>query len=210
MRILSIDVGTKNCAFYIEDFSENEFSKIEKTKKVTTKKTTKKKKVVTEVTAEPLSTNDALYKIGTCVYWNVINFEDNGDIFVSIVKFLDSHHKIWDECNGIIIEKQLKINYSAQIIQHFLFSYFRITYGPFKYISDISATRKTQVLGAPKKLDKKDRKKWAVVEARKLLTLRGDKEGLRILDTPKADDLADSCLQLKAFQKLVFVDGILP
>lgn len=189
MRILSIDIGTKNCAFYIEEFDEN---CIEKSRSI-----------------------DELYKIGKRCYWNVANFEKElnlgVEIFVPIIQFLDKNRKHWDTCNGIIIEKQLQLNFNAQVVQHFIFSYFKNLYGPFKYISDISATRKTQVLNAPKKMNKKERKKWAVCEAKRLFSLRNDSEGLKILtDTVKADDLADCCLQLKAFQKLVFIDGGMP
>ena len=118
MRILSIDVGVKNCAFYIEEFDER------------------------KLTAENF------YTAGTRKYWKLVNFQ-GGDVFVKMTAFLDSNRRHFDACNGIIIEKQLKVNYSAQIVQHFLTSYFRVLYGPFKYISDISATRKTQVLHAP-------------------------------------------------------------
>lgn len=195
MRILSIDPGIKNCAFYIEEFDEEGLTKIKKLKN-----------------GQPQL--DHLYKTGKRVYWKVVDFEKELkagiEVFVPIIKFLDDNRGQWDKCNGIIIEKQLKINYNAQVVQHFIFSYFKNLYGPFKYISDISATRKTQVLGAPKKMDKKERKKWAVQEATKLFTLRDDFEGLKILHTAKGDDLADACLQLKAFQRLVFVDGTLP
>jgi hypothetical protein len=194
MRILSIDIGTKNCAFYIEEFSETELTKI------------KKLKAGQQI--------EQLYKTGKRVYWKVVDFEKDlksgVEVFVPIIKFLDDNRGVWDLCNGIIIEKQLRINYNAQVVQHFIFSYFKNLYGPFKYISDISATRKTQTLGAPKKMEKKDRKKWAVTEVTRLMALRDDFDGLKILHTAKADDLADACLQLKAFQKLVFIEGTLP
>lgn len=204
MRLLSIDIGTKNCAFYIEEFNEAEILKLGRgTRGVRGVKGAKEEDIL-----------EKLYKIGTRIYWKVVNFEKdlkNGvEIFVPIIKFLDSNLELWDSCNGIILEKQMRINYSAQVVQHFIFSYFKNLYGPFKYISDISATRKTQALQAPKKMEKKERKKWAVTETTRLLSLREDFDGLKILHLSKADDLADSCLQLKAFQKLVFIEGVIP
>lgn len=190
--MLSIDIGTCNMAFYIEEFDEMSLhSRMEKDEKI-----------------------KQLYRLGKRVYWKVVNFEKQTkpgvEIFVPIIKFLDDNRKIWDNCNGIILEKQMRINYNAQVMQYFIFSYFKNLYGPFKYISDISATRKTQVLNAPKKMNKKERKKWAVDETHRAFDLRNDLEGLKILHASKADDLADSFLQLKAFQKLVFIDGISP
>lgn len=191
MKLLSIDIGTKNCAFYIEEFDENLLNKT--------------------------TTLEELYQIGNRVYLKVVNFEhdlsckDNkGDIFTAIISYLDSNLYLWDRCNGIIIERQMKLNYNAQIIQHFIFAYFKIKYGNFKYIADISATRKTQCLNAPKKLNKPERKKWAVKEANKIFEYRNDFEGIGLLSVSKADDLADSILQLKAFQKCLFIDKIVP
>lgn len=194
MRLLSIDIGTKNCAFYIEEFNEKDIIKL---KRGTT-----------------ASLIENLYKIGKRVFWKVVNFEkelrNGSEIFVPMIQFLDSNMKLWDSCNGIILEKQMRINYSAQVVQHFIFSYFKNLYGSFKYISDISATRKTQTLDAPRKMEKKERKKWAVIETTRLLSLRDDFDGLHLLHLSKADDLADACLQLKAFQKLVFIDKVVP
>lgn len=196
MRILSIDIGTKNCAFYIEEFDEEKICRLRMSR------------------ASRRDPIEELYKIGKRVYWKVINFEKDlrkgVELFVPMVKYLDEHCWLWDTCNGIILEKQLRINYSACVVQHFIFSYFKTLYGPFKHISDISATRKTQVLNAPSKMEKKERKKWAVRETTRILTLREDFEGIKLLHHAKADDLADACLQLKAFQKLVFIDGIIP
>lgn len=192
MRMLSIDIGTCNMAFYIEEFDDMSFISGD----------------------EKLDKLEQLYKAGKRIYWKVVNFEKDirsgSEIFVPIIRFLDNNREMWDKCNGIILEKQMKINYNAQVLQYFIFAYFKNLYGPFKYISDISATRKTQVLGAPKKMNKKERKKWAVDEAHRAFLLRNDLEGIKILHTAKGDDLADSFLQLKAFQKLVFMDKILP
>ncbi len=94
MRLLSIDIGTKNCAFYIEDFNEKDIIKL---KRGTT------------------SLIENLYKIGKRVFWKVVNFEkelrNGSEIFVPMIQFLDSNMKLWDSCNGIILEKQMPIIY---------------------------------------------------------------------------------------------------
>lgn len=174
MRVLSIDVGIRNCAFYIEEFDPRKF------------------------------TAENLYLIGKRILWRKMDFAGD-DVFVNIVLYLDSIRTQTDACSAIIIERQHKRNYNAQVVQHFIFAYYKNLYGPFKHISDISATRKTQVLGAPKKMDKPARKNWAISEARKICNLRKDAEGSAILQKGKADDLADTLVQLKAWQKLVYV-----
>jgi len=181
MRILSIDIGTKNSSFYIESFDESKITK------------------------------QNFEKQGDREYWKLVDFTTPADdLFLNMFTFLDENRKIWDRCNGIIIEKQHKLNYRAQVLEHCIFGYFRNLYGPFKYISNISATRKTQILDAPKKMDKPKRKKWAIAEAHRILNERNDIDGLQILYKTKSDDLADSMLQLKAFQKLIFVMGQVP
>jgi hypothetical protein len=59
-------------------------------------------------------------------------------------------------------------------------------------------------------MTKKQRKDWAVLKTHTILDSREDMEGLKILYQGKGDDLADACVQLKAFQKLVFIDGKQP
>lgn len=195
MRVCSIDVGTRNCAFYIEEFNEKEIQALQKIK-------------------DPVEQKKYLYQIGKVLFWEVIDFEKEIGteeyIFRPIISFLDKNVQLFGKCNGIIIEKQMKINYNAQIIQNFLLSYFKIEFGSFKYIADISATRKTQTLNAPKKLNKRERKQWAIQEALEVCKLRGDTEGYIRLKSKKADDLADSCLQLKAFQKMIFIHNLIP
>jgi hypothetical protein len=180
MKLLSIDIGTRNCAFYIEEFDEK------------------------------LLTLSNLFSQGKWTYWKVIDFSlPTDDIWINIIMYLDSHRHQWDLCNGIILEKQHKLNFKAQVVEHFIFSYYKNLYGPFKYIVNISATRKTQIFEAPK-MNKKDRKKWAIEQAREICRQRGDNEGHILLSVTKRDDLADACLQLKAFQKMVFIQKKAP
>ena len=58
-----------------------------------------------------------------------------------------------------------------------------------------------------KSIDKPARKKWSVVKAKEILKDRGEEEVLEKIKTvKKADDLADTLLQLMSFKYLCFVD----
>ncbi len=167
LQVCSIDVGTRNCAFYIEEFSPT----------------------------------TSLFT-GKRIFWEVVDFDGHGERYTQLFSFLISHFSFWIKCSAIIIERQLNINPSAQLIQGCLFGFFKYYFGPFKYIDLFSAANKTRLLDAPKMPKKSDRKKWAVNKAFAICADQNDFEGCKKLSSGKRDDLADSFLQLKAFRKL--------
>ena len=93
-------------------------------------------------------------------------------VFLNLTNVLDEYKDYWDKCSYIMIEQQMsfgrKHNTMAIKIAQHTYSYFIFKYGPFKFLHEIPSYFKTQVLGAEKGLDKPGRKKWAVVEARKI------------------------------------------
>lgn len=183
-RILSIDVGMKNCAFYVEDFFETEFEK-EKNP----------------------------YKVGTVVLWELVDFTcgENAlklsfdNLFDRMTQYLDLKTELWDTLSGIVIERQLGKNNKAQRIEQYLYTYFKIRYASFKYMTRIPPSKKTKIFGVHFK-EKKDRKIWASKQALEICIARKDKKNWNFLcsNVDKLDDLADACLQLKAWQKEVF------
>jgi hypothetical protein len=80
-------------------------------------------------------------------------------------------------------------------------------YSTFKTTIEFPAYHKTQVLGARKKMSKKERKEWAVDKAIDILSNRDDNESLEKLSSKKKkDDYSDTIVQLQAFKYLLYVD----
>lgn len=131
------------------------------------------------------------------------NNEAERQLFIDISDWLEVQSDIWDRCDIILIEQQLKCNKMAPRIQQHVQSWFYLKYRDRKIVEAFSSTHKTQVLKAPKKMTKPERKKWAVEKARQILTQRGDSLGLQTLsETKKADDLGDTLLMIQAWKIL--------
>lgn len=111
------------------------------------------------------------------------------------------------------IERQMAINYKAtRIFQHVL-SFFMIHAPYFKnycMIVDINPQLKGNILGAPRKLTYNELKTWSIDKAIEILRQRGDSISITILQThrgktkTKADDLADTVVQMEAWIRLVY------
>lgn len=132
-------------------------------------------------------------------------------VFLNMNQCLDSHKEVWDTCTSFIIEQQMSFGAQRNIMalklgQH-CYSYFTFQYASFKTTLEFPAYHKTRVLGAPKKLSKPERKRWAVEKAMQVLADRDDLKTMSLMASrSKADDMADNVLMLQAFKYLVFVD----
>ncbi len=127
-----------------------------------------------------------------------IDTDDKGthvgnDTLCALTDVLDRYTSLWDECNVILIEKQMGFGkqhntLGLRIAQHCL-SYFLIRYYKFKEIVEYPAYNKTQILGAPKGLSKPERKKWAIMKAREIMR---SPEALEKWESfKKKDDVSD-------------------
>ena len=128
-----------------------------------------------------------------------------------MISALDSYKEYFDKCSIIVIEQQMSFksaqNTMALKLGQHCFSYFLMRYGEEKEIIEFPAYYKTQILGAPKKMTKPQRKKWATEKAIDILMERGDMETLdEITSKKKKDDLADVLIQLQSFKFLRYVD----
>jgi hypothetical protein len=117
--------------------------------------------------------------------------------------FLRKYEKFYDDCHFIIIERQLPQNYKTTRIAQHTITYFclRIRDTPLlAAIVEVDPKLKGKILGAPKGINDKQLKTWAVEKARELLTIRGDTFSLGVLDCfrNKQDDLSDTVCQIEA------------
>lgn len=218
MKVASFDIGKRNFSFYVEEFDEKEFVNLKVDR-------LKKNRYFVNGRARPLTKKalECICKNGKCIeHINTDLAEKTGvkldEIFHRMYEFLRQYDYLWNECDYILIEKQmqfgLKTNVMASKLGQHCYSYFVFRYGRTKKIIEFPAYHKTQVLGAPKILKgqkwiamtKPQRKNWTVREAIRILKLRGDSSVLtKMTEAAKKDDLADTLTQLQSFKFLRFV-----
>lgn len=230
MRGLSIDVGTKNLAIYVEEFNHEEIKSIKLPEILFTNNhlpMPEYKKILSTI-----------YKNGQCIYLDLIditkpiaeskivsneltiisNNKTSGkyittSILISLYDYLEKHKKIWDTCSFVIIEQQMntrfKKNTTAQHIQHHIESWFIFNYKDFKPFINYPSKNKTQVLGAPKREKKKNDKSIKVWSEKLGLSIlekrRDEKTYSEISLLKKRDDVCDAIIQLQSFKIKAFI-----
>lgn len=126
----------------------------------------------------------------------------------NIIIILDKYMHLILNCNIVIIERQLSVNYKMVRFSQHIITYLmiRLMDNSLKtVILEIDSKLKTKQLGAPKKLGPKETKTWAIEKAMELLTLRNDNVSINIMNKAqksKKDDLADTVVQIEAVFKL--------
>lgn len=191
--IASIDPGKNNFAFSIEE--------VDIAKCRTLKNLKDLPPVGKTIIAENINVSGGLDK---SKYVDV-------NVFVNLTAVLDKYKKYWDMCKFILIEKQMSFGrnknniLALKIAQHCL-SYFTFMYGKFKHLIEYPAYHKTQVLGAPPKMLKPARKKWAVEKAVEILTERTYNRDIleKINKAKKKDDMCDCILMNLSFLYQVY------
>jgi hypothetical protein len=229
LTVLSIDIGTKNLAMCLETFDKTKLNELEITPELTKRKRYTSNGEPTPVFIEFLN---KFYTIGKTIWLQKADItDDDNDKFVMCGKrrmrivettmllrlnnFLKSIKKDIDKADVIVIEQQLKTNPNAQYIQHHIQSVFLMWYNLDKPIISFPSKNKTQILGAPKKVEidgkivkrlnkgnKNSTKSWACDITNKILTLRNDentKEFIFIKNKSKRDDLSDVIIQANTY-----------
>ena len=214
--IASIDPGKNNFAFIVEEIH---MEKLKTLPKVLKKNRYEIDGTASDEWSEFLSSLTGMGRTIIVENKNLTLKSDNKrktlldkEVFLSLTHVLDEYKKYWDHCSYILIEQQMsfgqKHNTMAIKIAQHTYSYFIFQYGPFKYLHEIPSYYKTKVLGAEKGIDKPSRKKWSVVEARKMWEARNDQTVIAKLDkVRKRDDMSDCLLMTTAFVILHLIDG---
>jgi hypothetical protein len=219
MRILSIDIGVHNMAFYIEEFDLCDIQKLECGK-------TSRYDLNGCPTPQWKELLNKVYNNGKKILLDRVDLSDKkGTLFdlktfINLSNYLENNKKEINQVDIIVIEQQMKTNPMAQRLEQHCVSWFTFMYLDTKEIVIFPSRNKTQVLGAPKKvynqnkevwkkMTKHQRKKWACDEASFILTLRNDTDSLHFIfniNKSKRDDLSDVIVQLNAFKIKCFID----
>lgn len=233
MRVLSIDIGVHNTAFFLEEFNENDIKEI--IKKHNLSKSEKRydqnglaigtyKKIV-----------DDICQVGDCIFVDKINLSDKKgalfdlQTFINFTYFLDTHKKLMDTVDTIIIEQQLKTNPMAQRVEQHCISWFTFQYLDSKEIIVFPSRNKYIMLGLPKnvfdekkkivrKITKNERKKWACDFTLSVLTNKKINDNINVINSKqildyifvknsdKKDDISDTFCQLNAYKIKKYLD----
>jgi len=240
--IVSFDIGKKNFAFVIEELANIEqFEQLPKITKTERYNKSKDKFIDGTLTEKFKSVVDKLYNLNKVVLVSNNNLTDGAvektileeKIYLNMYEILDQYVAYWDNCEVILIEKQMafgtgKQNTMAMKLAQHCYSYFIYRYrGKIKLI-EFPAYLKTQLLGAPKNFGtltkefkngktkeiKDNRKRWSARLAISILANRSDKKSLEMIEEKhdrkqQQDDLADCLLMNQAYCLSHYYDKIL-
>jgi hypothetical protein len=211
MWIATIDPGRDNFAFSVEEL---DMASIDQLKKKLPPKN-QRIDIYGELTTPYKSALTTLYKTSKTILFKKVELSKTKTLdkatFLELTRVLDEHKDVWNKCSYIIIEQQMSfgknVNVTALKIAQHAYSYFIFYYATFKDVFYFPAYNKTQLLGAPKKLTKPQRKKWAIEKATEIWTMRNDKEGLENLKIyKKKDDVCDCLIMAMAFSVYFVLD----
>lgn len=205
--IASFDPGSVNFSFCIEEL---DLTKLKHIKKIKLSKVSNNKKEKEEEAYE--NNLNIIYTSCKNILLRNTDLTKGCDkskyidlkVCYNITEYLDSYKEYFDKCSYIVVEQQMsfgkkKNTLCVKIAQHIL-SYFIINYHTFKVIVEYPSYNKTQVLNAPRKMNKPERKKWAVMKALSILDKRGDKETFKHIEkSKKKDDLSDTIVMTQSF-----------
>lgn len=213
IRLVSIDIGKINFAQYVEDFASENIISIEKKYKKLVKNLQRKTKGPMNAHIQQLLLETVL--CGTRVQTGVYNFtSDETDAYGermwdntarrNLLKHLSSYKYLWETCDIFVIEQQFfnasvfggrgkkkraasagGANVDAIKIAEATYMWFLDKY-PYKTVMYFGSQYKTQIFGAPWKLDKPQRKKWSEEKAREYYTLREDADMINLFNLAEA------------------------
>lgn len=221
-QVLSIDIGVRNLALWIEEYDMNKVREKQQDLKKITKRTNENNEPTEEyktfLNSFLLSCSKTIYadKIDLCENEEYKRTKNNmiilnNNILFNIIKEFDKRRDLLINVRHIVIEKQLKTNPNAQVIQNHIHAYFLHQYGLSKNVDIFDSCHKTRILGCPKKtnvdgkmtkINKSYRKRWTTNLTQNILLERKDKKFYKFVfeeNKAKADDLSDTFCQSSAF-----------
>lgn len=213
VRIVSIDIGRRNFAMYVEDVPFQKLLTLRETS-TNSSEITRRRDLFPHI--------NKLYKLGTRVLLEKVDIcskestEYDNDSRMRLFSYLSSRREHLDSADVVVVERQYfaqlafgkktskragsEANIVAIKIAESVQSWFLIAYEGKKEVIPYPSNFKTMMLGAPKGLKKPERKKWCVKKSLEIMKLRKDEEGISVFTRRgKKDDLGDVVIQCQAF-----------
>lgn len=145
-----------------------------------------------------------------CEMFELVDLAGHGETInmmtQKLTQYFTSRAYVLSQVTCLVVEEQRLIKNqitnatrNMRLMQH-VFSYFQLMYPTVPHIELPPHIKTARFTGAPGKLDREARKEWAVTEAMRLFTERGDTESMKTFEAcKKIDDLADTVIQLRAY-----------
>lgn len=203
ITIASFDIGKKNFAHYVEDI---DVSEIEHLKKCYFSAKSGRAAMVKTRTPEYRRFLDSVYLTGRRVHTGVYDLRNerkedvlDNETRKNIINHLKHFRWLWDRCDVFVIEQQFfrpsgrggrnlngsQANVDALRISELLIGWLLNEY-PERDHMFFGSTNKTQLLGAPPKLGRKEVKKFCIEQAELLYVLRKDVSVNELFELQKA------------------------
>ncbi len=181
IRLVSIDIGRKNFAQYIEEFSYNSIIKFRK--RFDNKEP--RNSIIKDMVLSGQRIQTGVYKFSDDEIWS-----DDGRL--GLLKHLESFLHLWESCDIFIIEKQFSGSFGRRTQENSKGNTDAIKIGEATYmwfleryhdrtLMYFGSQYKTQILGAGK-MNKTQRKKWSTEKAEEYYRLRNDKDMIKIYE----------------------------
>lgn len=228
IRIATFDIGKKNFAFYAEDVSAAILKDLNK--KYKSLPVAKRRRVKGPMNTDIENILHTLCMSGKRVengmgVFDIRDDKNSNELDIqtrlNLFSLLKSYEWLWDKCDIIVIEQQYfnitsrgnrgqgsGANVDAIKLAECCLCYFLTMYHSFKEICYFGSMYKTQILGAPDKLTKDQRKKWSVEKGIDILTKRGDTFAIDLINNyknakgkkQKQDDVFDCIIMCQAYK----------
>ena len=114
MRVLSVDIGVHNTAFYLEEFNENDIKEIIKKHNLLKNEKRYDQNGVTIGNYKKIV--DEICQIGDCIFVDKFNLSNKKgavfdlQTFINFTYFLDINKKTMDTVDVIVIEQAVKLS----------------------------------------------------------------------------------------------------
>ena len=130
--------------------------------------------------------------------------------YTAIYTILEPYHHYFTSSHYIGIESQMVCNYDMLRMSQHLITYIMgivRNNGNRPYIIEMDSRLKTQMLNAPAKMSKPERKKWATKMAIQYLTIDGEQDIIKVISDGKSDDHGDTICYEKCIL-LMIIQGL--